>query len=184
MAKRKGISKRLRFEIFNRDGFSCVYCGKTAADETLEIDHVVPVSKGGANDKSNLVTACFSCNRGKSDRPIDGVEPEKEKTDQILAMAKMYAKRSLAITSMVEVLENYWSEMFSKNYPISDKDRGEFRALIFKYSIDMIMESMGVAFSFYISDPNKCLVGEWRNAVKKISGICYNKLNEKNNYNK
>lgn len=51
--------------VFVRDGFKCVYCGATSA---LTIDHVVPVSCGGRNDPSNLVTACRPCNSSKGAR--------------------------------------------------------------------------------------------------------------------
>lgn len=40
-------------------------------DIVLEIDHVVPRSKGGTDDPSNLVTACLDCNRGKAGVPLD-----------------------------------------------------------------------------------------------------------------
>ena len=70
MAKRKGISKSTRFEVFKRDSFTCQYCGKSAPDVVLEVDHINPVSKGGDNDISNLITACFDCNRGKKDKKL------------------------------------------------------------------------------------------------------------------
>ena len=59
------ISKRLRFEILNRDAFTCRYCGRKAPDVALEVDHVYPRSKGGGDHPDNLVTACYACNRGK-----------------------------------------------------------------------------------------------------------------------
>ena len=68
MAKRKNLSKSVRFEVFKRDSFKCQYCGKSAPDVVLEVDHIIPVSKGGDNDISNLITACFDCNRGKRDK--------------------------------------------------------------------------------------------------------------------
>lgn len=64
---REPISARVRFEIFERDGFTCQYCGAKAPDVELHVDHIVPVSKGGTNDPGNLVTACARCNLGKSD---------------------------------------------------------------------------------------------------------------------
>lgn len=65
--KRSQISKRLRFAIFTRDSFTCRYCGRSAPEVTLEVDHVQAVSRGGNNDPSNLATACYDCNRGKTD---------------------------------------------------------------------------------------------------------------------
>lgn len=62
MAKRKTITKKLRFEVFKRDNFTCQYCGRMAPDVILEIEHVNPVSKGGDNNILNLVTSCQDCN--------------------------------------------------------------------------------------------------------------------------
>lgn len=60
------VSRRLRFEILRRDRFRCHYCGFTAADAELRVDHVIPEALGGTDDPSNLVTACDPCNSGKS----------------------------------------------------------------------------------------------------------------------
>lgn len=54
-----------RFLILRRDGFTCQYCGKKPPEVSLEVDHIVPRSKGGSDDDGNLITACFDCNRGK-----------------------------------------------------------------------------------------------------------------------
>ena len=56
----------VRLYIFQRDNFTCRYCG--ASGVALECDHVIPVSKGGSNEKSNLVTSCRTCNRTKADK--------------------------------------------------------------------------------------------------------------------
>lgn len=67
-SNRKGLGLSLRYEIMRRDGFQCVLCGASGADANIEIDHILPVSKGGGNDKENLRTLCFKCNRGKSNK--------------------------------------------------------------------------------------------------------------------
>lgn len=67
---RINLSKRTRFEVFKRDLFTCQYCGRNPPDVILECDHIVPVVEGGGNEEPNLVTACFDCNRGKSDVPL------------------------------------------------------------------------------------------------------------------
>lgn len=54
-----------RFNLFLRDGFSCVYCGAT---EDLTFDHVIPRSKGGRTTWENIVTACSPCNLKKGGR--------------------------------------------------------------------------------------------------------------------
>lgn len=49
-------------------GYSCAYCGATGV--SLDLDHVVPRSKGGSDRISNLVVACRPCNQRKGDQPI------------------------------------------------------------------------------------------------------------------
>ena len=61
------ISPSLRQAVLERDHYTCQYCGCSGTEATLEIDHIVPVSKGGVSDMNNLVTACFDCNRAKHD---------------------------------------------------------------------------------------------------------------------
>ncbi len=65
------VSKRLRFEILRRDGHVCRYCGSAAPDVKLTVDHVLPEALGGSDDASNLVTACDSCNSGKTSTSPD-----------------------------------------------------------------------------------------------------------------
>ena len=68
------VSRRLRFEVLRRDNHACRYCGATAPDVKLNIDHVIPVALGGRDEPENLVTACEPCNSGKAsitpDAPI------------------------------------------------------------------------------------------------------------------
>ncbi len=64
-SNRAPLSPKLRYNVLRRDGFTCQYCGRTGQERELEIDHLVPVSKGGTNDIGNLQTACKECNRGK-----------------------------------------------------------------------------------------------------------------------
>lgn len=54
-----------RNRIYRRDGGECVYCGST---KQLTLDHVIPKSKGGGNEWTNLVTCCNKCNLHKADR--------------------------------------------------------------------------------------------------------------------
>ena len=62
---------RLRFEIFKRDKFICQYCGRKVPDIILEIDHIMPKSKGGLNEINNYKTACKECNKGKGDKILE-----------------------------------------------------------------------------------------------------------------
>lgn len=61
---------RLRWAVFERDGFACQYCGRTAPDVVLQVDHRIPVSKGGTNHMNNLATSCAACNYGRGAQPL------------------------------------------------------------------------------------------------------------------
>ncbi len=60
--------KLTRFEVFNRDRFTCQYCGRETRELTL--DHVMPRSRGGQHSWENLVSACIPCNHRKGERVL------------------------------------------------------------------------------------------------------------------
>lgn len=67
-SEQRAVRLGLRFAVLRRDGFRCQYCGGTPQKGyLLQVDHVIPRSKGGKTVAQNLVTACFLCNSGKSD---------------------------------------------------------------------------------------------------------------------
>ena len=80
--KRKSIPAKLRHQVFVRDGYRCVECGATNKETTLEIDHIIPVSKGGTNDIDNLQTLCKTCNRKKRDHIWDPIKSREIKIKQ------------------------------------------------------------------------------------------------------
>lgn len=65
LKSREPIPRSLRFAVFERDGFTCRYCGRGPEDTILHADHEKPVSAGGETVLENLVTACALCNLGK-----------------------------------------------------------------------------------------------------------------------
>lgn len=61
----KSITYKEKLQIFSRDNYTCVLCGKSPAKGdavTLHLDHIKPISKGGKNNIDNLRTACHKCN--------------------------------------------------------------------------------------------------------------------------
>lgn len=67
------MTKKLREHIKQRDNFTCCNCGNSTHTEPnllLEIDHIVPVSKGGCTVEDNLQTLCWKCNRSKSNKIV------------------------------------------------------------------------------------------------------------------
>ncbi|MFE7744471.1 HNH endonuclease [Nocardia sp. NPDC057455] len=77
------LSRRLRFEILRRDGNTCRYCGASAPDVEITVDHVVPVALGGSDEPSNLVAACADCNGGKSSIAPDSALVAEVSTDAL-----------------------------------------------------------------------------------------------------
>lgn len=62
-----------RFDIMARDNFTCRYCGGRPPLKTLEVDHIIPRSLGGAATMENGVTSCRLCNKGKRDKIVQEI---------------------------------------------------------------------------------------------------------------
>lgn len=86
--KAKKYFKLSNFQIFERDNFRCVYCGKTSYEDNVKliVEHIYPRSKGGTNELFNTVTACAKCNTEKFNRILN--------TDLILSIWKVTNERN------------------------------------------------------------------------------------------
>lgn len=97
--KRNSVSPVLSKKIFERDGGMCVYCGGYA----LQLDHVIPVSKGGINGKNNLVCVCRRCNYKKAgnldmDYITRGLFWLMQHGENVDWVDKLYAKESKKVS--------------------------------------------------------------------------------------
>ena len=73
MIKRPWLERKLtRLEIFNRDQYTCQYCGKET--HPLTLDHVIPRHQSGEHVWENVVSACIPCNRRKAGRTPEQAE--------------------------------------------------------------------------------------------------------------
>lgn len=173
MATRKNISKKTRFEIFKRDCFTCQYCGKKAPDVILELDHIKPVSKGGKNTLLNYVTACFDCNRGKSDKELDDklslikaraqAEFLQTKREQI----QMMAEWQMGLLEEEEQAANLVNEIFQKltSYSFTEEYKNSvIKKIIRKYGVEEVINAFKAGLITYDNDPKK--------VCQKITGIC------------
>lgn len=67
--QRSLLTPSMRYDILKRDGFRCVICGASAENGiSLEVDHIVPIARGGKTEPNNLRTLCHNCNAGKRDK--------------------------------------------------------------------------------------------------------------------
>jgi hypothetical protein len=175
---RKGITKKLRFEIFKRDGFVCAYCGQSPPQTTLEIDHIEPVSKGGKCEINNYITSCFECNRGKSNIELDKIptklsenlEVLKEKEDQLKEYRKLVKKIERREKKDIEDISKIYSDMFTK-YELTDNFKNvsikKFLTHLPKHEIE---DAMRIAVN-KINDSDK--------SIKYFCGICWTIIRDK-----
>lgn len=64
-----------RKEIFERDRYTCIYCGEKVTSENATLDHMTPQYKGGKHTKENLKTCCLMCNSIKSGKTYEEAAP-------------------------------------------------------------------------------------------------------------
>jgi hypothetical protein len=175
MAKRKAIGRKLRFEVFKRDGFSCAYCGATPLDSKLQVDHIIAVSNGGSNDIDNLVTACQPCNIGKSNIPLssapEGLAQRGESIAEHEAQIKEYEKivraRKRRRKRVVDAIEKAFKEHHPK-YGFTESFRSDIeKSFIDKLLADDLVEYMHIA----------CRNIEGHESVPRyFCGICWKKM--------
>jgi CRISPR/Cas system Type II protein with McrA/HNH and RuvC-like nuclease domain len=175
---RESISKKLRFEIFKRDYFECQYCGSSPPSVILEIDHILPVSQKGTNDIDNLVTACFDCNRGKSNNLLtsipQSVSDKAELMAEKLAQVKAYDKLLRSIRKYEETRVDLIQEIFNAyhdGYSFSQTFRKSVRLFLDKLDINEVEKCMEIS----------CSKGRDREStIRYFCGICWNRIRSKN----
>lgn len=147
--KRKALSKRQRFEVFKRDSFTCQYCGQSAPDVILNADHIIPVSKGGSNKPINLVTSCFDCNSGKSNKSLDDDSTVKKQMNQLkinqerieqIEMIAEWAKQQELMTPEIKAINDVMEKCNGKL--LSKYGERWIRKLIKKHGFKFIIESI------------------------------------------
>lgn len=152
--KRKAISKKTRFEVFKRDGFTCQYCGAHPPSVILHVDHVVPVALGGENHMDNYITACEPCNLGKAARSLaeipqslkDKAAEIAEREEQIQGYQRvMNAKRLRIDDEAGEVREVY--ERFNEGYTLSDSAMVSVRKFIEQFGMHAVVDAMESAYT-------------------------------------
>ena len=179
MAERKPLSKKIRFEVFKRDSFTCQYCGRTVPDVILHVDHIKPVSKGGTNDIMNLVTSCQDCNLGKGARELSDNAVVKKQQKRIKELAEKNEQLEMFLEWRNELQEIEEKEVRAVNdfiSSISDWSANEQGKRIIKrwikeFSLQLVMECVGIAFDQYYCGDS----ASWNRAFDKVGGICRNK---------
>lgn len=172
------ITKKIRFEVFKRDGFACAYCGKNPPSVTLEIDHIHPKSRKGNDDINNLITACFDCNRGKKNILLDKIPGKiqdnldvlKEQEEQLKSYRRFISKIERRIKRDINDIDNIYISQYQK-WSFSDS----FRNISLKYFLKKlpkheVEEALHIAIARFPKDENT--------VIKYFCGICWRKIKE------
>ena len=174
------VSRRLRFEVLRRDGFTCRYCGAKAPDVSLTVDHVLAVALGGGDEPNNLVTACSDCNAGKSSTTTDAALIE-----DVDATALMFAKaverasdirrsQQVDLVGQVRHFGEQWdlySTSTGSGIPIDSDWENSIASFVGRgLSIDDLLRLLAVAMSSRAS-----VSGTW----KYFCGCCWREISDR-----
>ena len=175
--KRKNIPNKLRFEVFKRDSFTCQYCGQSAPNVVLEVDHLLPVSKGSDNDILNLITSCWTCNNGKSNILLtDNTMLEKQKAQ----LDELNEKR-LQLEMMIEwreSLNNLDDDIAQKiadyfggqaNCDVNETGLKKIKQWTKKFTYQQILEAVELSVNQYVK---KGTNDETNKAFDMVPRIC------------
>ncbi|MBN1135855.1 MAG: HNH endonuclease [Anaerolineae bacterium] len=178
------MGKKVRFEVFKRDAFTCQYCGRSAPDVVLVIDHITPVAAGGSNDIMNLVTSCESCNAGKgarqlSDdavvakrkRQLDELQDRREQLEMMLEWQRELARLE---EDTAASLAQIWANLVP-GYGLNAAGQATLRKLVRRHGVPAVGEAMRIAAEHYLQydaagQPTQDSV---ELAWSKIGGICH-----------
>jgi len=184
MTKRKPISKKTRFEVFKRDGFQCAYCGESPPRVVLEIDHIEPVSKGGSDSISNLIAACFDCNRGKRNTLLDKIpsklseqtEVLKQKEEQLSEYRKFVNKIQKIEQSDINKIANIYKSNVN-DYELKETfKQTSLKNFLKKLPFNEVSEAMFIALDkTYLDEEEK---------IKYFCGVCWGKIKDGRRDNK
>lgn len=184
------VSNKLRFEVFKRDEFACQYCGRKTPEAILEIDHIIPISKGGDDDLENLTTSCFECNRGKGDSLLDTILKGRDIHEESVLLAERerqlaeynYLRQKIREREDQEIqilLDHFCGQFGYPEYADREFPRDFVRSALKLISYIDIMDLIDYAVSKTAKDPK----GDYHNvaAAKYLTAILRNKIKEAKN---
>ena len=177
--ERQPLPKTVRFEVFKRDKFTCQYCGRSAPEIILEVDHIIPVSKGGDNNIMNLVTSCRDCNRGKGKRTLSddsAVKIQKQQLDDMqdqVEQFEMMCEWRNSLSDLLDAKAEYIDTLFCEGttYSLNDLGKKKVKLLIKQFGFEEVCDSCEISILKYFNNTKESA----ENAFHKIGGICFNR---------
>lgn len=183
--ERRKVTKKLRFEIFKRDSFTCQYCGESAPSVVLHADHIKPVSKGGKTDMVNMVTSCAGCNGGKGARELSDDSAVSLQQAQIAELQEKRLQLDMmldwrgavqdiqldSIDAVAEVINQHLEGRHLNQAGLRDVGK-----LLKKHGLPVMFDAVDKAADAYLkyeADGDVC--GESVSVFfKKLGGVCRN----------
>jgi HNH endonuclease len=173
--ERTAISKRLRFEVFKRDRFTCAYCGAHPPQVILEVDHIVPVFTYGTNDIDNLITSCFACNRGKADKSLNDIPQPlnerlseiKEREAQISGYEEIMREARERLDDQAQEVLNHICEQFSRD-SLSKQDFHSIKNFVKLIGLHEVYQAFDIAFAKFPRSYRQCF--------PYFCGVCWRKI--------
>lgn len=181
---RVAVSKKLRFEVFKRDSFTCQYCGQKAPTVVLNCDHVKPVAEGGTNDILNLITSCFDCNSGKGARSLSEQAVLNKQVDQLAELQARREQIEMLIdwrTGLERLKEDttdriaeHWKSSVEGRASLTKTGRDKVRKLVKDYGLDLVLQAMPEAVETYgrRGEEDKLTMESIDIAFSKLGGVC------------
>lgn len=147
----------LRFKIFERDNFTCQYCGQKPPNVVLHVDHIHPKSKGGGDEELNLITSCQSCNLGKKDKILKNpkkidVSQEIENLKEAENQIKEYYKYLKKITKhkennpIIDLICEVWTENSGGVFALSNSGKKDIKNLLRTNLAEDIIEAIKISW--------------------------------------
>lgn len=175
--QRKAMSKRLRFEVFKRDGFTCQYCGAQAPDAVLHVDHINPVANGGDNDLLNLTTACADCNSGKGAKKLSDKTLVQKQRKQLQELAERHDQLKMLMDWREELkaLQQTEFEIFDNafadhtNFQLNETGKEKLTKWLKRFSMKELLEALDLSAAQY-EEPEKVFQMTVRIAANRGKG--------------
>lgn len=177
------LDRKTRFGVFTRDDFSCRRCGRRTPEILLVIDYVTPISAGGTEDVSNLVTVCEDCTERKGSGntgyrlSLDEATYAQEEMERFAAhfvLTEIVQESLRQESKVLEPVFNAWKSyrIDEKEVPVDTNARSSILHFIKQLGISAVLDAVETAMKRPgVIGP----LGRW----KYFCGICHSTIKAK-----
>jgi len=194
-----GIRARARFEVFKRDRFTCTYCGRSAPDVLLQVDHIHPKAAGGTDDIDNLTTSCFDCNQGKGSRMLeedvlpgiraDVVDMARRRAEQLRQYREWQDAIEEETSGLRDRVMRYWALAFGGEErivgghtqwtcPVAWPAEWAVRRLVGELTLEAIFAAIDTTVWRYQTPSHQRGALRWQDAPRYFHGVCRGRLRD------